>query len=75
MVKNRVVIVDLVPDWIHPINALLCKYDRGRFVRPVAAQRALIERAMKVECQDTYFVRSGIQWYSIFVAVPREPGC
>ena len=48
LVRRRLVVVDLAPEHSWGLQALLLAWDRGGFVRPLAAQRALLERHFTV---------------------------
>jgi 2-polyprenyl-3-methyl-5-hydroxy-6-metoxy-1,4-benzoquinol methylase len=48
MVRRRLVVMDLDPETSNPLRAFLIRHDRGRFVRPASAQRALLASAFRV---------------------------
>ena len=70
LASSRVVVMDLSPGGVHVINNVLCRFDRGEFVRTLEQQCALISSVMKVVSARNYYVRSGIQRYSLIVAEP-----
>lgn len=72
VISDRLVIMDLSPGGWHVINTVLCRLDRGRYPRKLHVQCRLIEQAMDIVSVEQYFVRSGIQRYSLIVARPRR---
>jgi len=73
IVRKQLVIMDLSPGGWHLLNNFLCAHDRGSYPRRLEAQCALVNRVMKVTRAANYFVRTGIQRYSLITAVP-SPG-
>lgn len=71
VISDRLVIMDLSPGGWHVVNTMLCRFDRGRYPRKLPAQCRLIEQAMDIVSVEEYFVRSGVQRYSLIVARPR----
>lgn len=71
VVSDRVVIMDLSPGGWHVLNTLLCRLDRGRYARTLSEQCRLISEEMTIISTEQYFVRSGIQRYSLIVARPK----
>ncbi|MFH0908180.1 MAG: class I SAM-dependent methyltransferase [bacterium] len=74
LVKNRLVIMDLSPGGRHFVNNILCRHDRGEYPRTLEEQCRLVNRVMKITYAGNYFVRSGIQRYSLMVASPLNQG-
>ena len=72
VITDRLVVMDLSPGGWHVVNTALCRLDRGRFPRNLDDQCRLIGRVMDIVSADRYFVRSGIQRYSLIVARPRR---
>lgn len=72
VIIDRLVVMDLSPGGWHVVNTVLSRLDRGRYPRNLEAQQQLIGQVMDVEEAGQYFVRSGIQRYSLIVARPRR---
>lgn len=72
VIADRLVVMDLSPGGWHVVNNVLSRLDRGRYPRVLADQTKLISQVMDVATADQYFVRSGIQRYSLIVARPRR---
>ncbi|HPF98907.1 MAG TPA: class I SAM-dependent methyltransferase [Kiritimatiellia bacterium] len=70
LTSSRVVIMDLSPGGWHVVNNVLCRFDRGEYVRTLEQQCELIGSVLKVVSARNYYVRSGIQRYSLIVAQP-----
>ena len=69
--KERVIVMDLSPGaWLF-LNKMLCKFDRGTFLRTLEEQRTLIGRVMKITSASNYYVRSGSQRYSLIACRPE----
>jgi len=71
IISERIVIMDLSPGGWHVVNTILCRFDRGRYPRRLKAQCELLGRVFDVTWAGEYFVRSGIQRYSLIVCRPR----
>ena len=71
VISDRLVVMDLSPGGWHVVNTLLCRLDRGRYPRKLDEQVRLIGSEMEIVSTGQYFVRSGIQRYSLIVARPR----
>ena len=72
IITDRLVISDLGPGGWHVVNNLLCRYDRGQYPRKLADQVKLVGQVMDVVSARHYYVRSGVQRYSLLVAKPRS---
>ncbi len=72
IISDRIVIMDLSPGGWHVINTILCRLDRGRYPRRLRDQCDLLNQVMDVTWAGEYFVRSGIQRYSLIVCKPRH---
>jgi SAM-dependent methyltransferase len=71
LVRRRFVLADADPEAANSLQAFLLAHDRGRFIRPRAAQRALLEHDFHVveEGQFRNTPRTAVQ--TLFVCEPR----
>jgi ubiquinone/menaquinone biosynthesis C-methylase UbiE len=72
LTKERVVIVDLMPDPAHPLRRILVPLDRGDYVRPLEEKTALISQVFEIERQYIYSARVAKE--VMCVCRPRERG-
>jgi SAM-dependent methyltransferase len=72
LVRRRLVVADANPEESNRFQALLLAFDRGNFIRPVAAQRALVERHFGVTAERRFAntPRTGLQ--VLLVCEPRS---
>lgn len=72
VVKKRCVIVENINCRYHFINNLLCRLDRGEFIRPLEHQKRLIGRYFEIEGIKYYYARSFIKKRILFVCSPAS---
>jgi 2-polyprenyl-3-methyl-5-hydroxy-6-metoxy-1,4-benzoquinol methylase len=72
MVRSRMVVLDLDPEAANAWQRFLLNRDRGRFIRPVAAQRALLERHFAVSAERRFVTATGSAAHVVFVCRPRR---
>jgi SAM-dependent methyltransferase len=72
LVRRRLVVVDADPEASNAFQALLLRWDRGDYIRPRSAQRALLEEAFRVveERQFRNTPRTLVQ--TLFACEPRR---
>jgi len=71
MVRRRLVVLDLDPEASNGVQAFLLAHDRGRHVRPVARQRALLERHFRVVEQRGFPNTPHTVVHVLFACEPR----
>jgi 2-polyprenyl-3-methyl-5-hydroxy-6-metoxy-1,4-benzoquinol methylase len=72
MVRSRVVVLDLDPEAANRWQRVLLDIDRGRYIRPVAAQRALLERHFSISVERRVVSTTGSAVHVLFVCTPRR---
>jgi ubiquinone/menaquinone biosynthesis C-methylase UbiE len=71
MVTGRLVVLDLDPEGANRIQRFLLDRDRGAHIRPVAAQRRLLERYFTVTDQRRVVTTTGSTVHVLFVCRPH----
>jgi 2-polyprenyl-3-methyl-5-hydroxy-6-metoxy-1,4-benzoquinol methylase len=71
LVRRRLIVMDLDPESANRFQAFLIAHDRGRFVRPAAAQRAILERHWEVVGERRFTVTTGIAVHTLFTCEAR----
>jgi len=72
IVRGRLVVLDLDPDSAKGFQTFLIEHDRGKFPRPMAAQRALLARHFEIVAERRFAVTTRIAVHSLFVCEPRR---
>jgi len=72
MVRRRLVVMDLDPESANRFQGFLIAHDRGQYVRPAAAQRALLERHWRVTGERRFTVTTGIAVHTLFTCETRR---
>jgi len=54
IVRARVVVMDAAPEIANPLERLVLRYDRGDYIRPVPALRALVTRHFDLEREECF---------------------
>lgn len=72
MVRSRVAVLDLDPDGSNRLQRVLLSRDRGRYIRPVARQRALLERHFVIAAQRRVVTTTGSAVHVLFICHPRR---
>jgi hypothetical protein len=72
MVTRRLVVLDLDPEGANRLQRILLARDRGEHIRPVAAQRAILERHFVVTDQRRVVTTTGSTVHVLFVCTPRR---
>ncbi len=72
MVRTRLVVMDLDPERANRFQAFLIAHDRGAFVRPAAAQRALLARHFDVVAEQRFAVTTRIAVHTLFTCASRR---
>jgi 2-polyprenyl-3-methyl-5-hydroxy-6-metoxy-1,4-benzoquinol methylase len=72
MVTRRLVVLDLDPEAANRLQRLLLDRDRGEYIRPIAAQRALLERHFVVTDERRVVTTTGSTVHTLFVCTPRR---
>ena len=71
MVTSRLVVLDLDPEGANRVQRVLLDRDRGEHIRPVAAQRAILERHFVVTDERRVVSSTGSAVHVLFVCTPR----
>ncbi len=71
IVRTRLVVLDLDPERANRFQAFLIAHDRGRFVRPAAAQRALLEEHFRVVAERRFVSSTHTAAHTLFSCEPR----
>ena len=71
VVRNQVIVLDAAPDTANPLSRFFLKHDRGRFVRPRAALRALLERHYRITAEETFHNSMRTVSQVLFTLTPR----
>ena len=74
LVTSRIVVLDLDPEAANRWQRMLLERDRGEYIRPVGAQRALLERHFVVATQRRVVTTTGSAVHVLFVCTPRASG-
>ncbi len=72
VVKGKIVFSDPVYSKYHVVNNLLCRLDRGEFVRQAPEYLALVGRHLGVERHRVFYARNGLAKYFLIACRPRE---
>jgi SAM-dependent methyltransferase len=72
IVRTRLVVMDLDPDSANPLQAFLMAHDRGAFVRPAAAQRAILARHFTVAGERRFAIPSRLAVHTLFICESRS---
>jgi SAM-dependent methyltransferase len=71
LVRRRLVVIDADPGASNRFQAFLLRHDRGDFIRPVEAQRALLARVFRVTQEGRFRNTPRTLVQSLFVCEPR----
>ncbi len=71
IVRKRLVVMDLDPESANRFQAFLIANDRGHFVRPAAAQRAILARHFDVIAERRFAVTTRIAVHTLFTCAAR----
>jgi SAM-dependent methyltransferase len=72
IVRTRLVVMDLDPDAASPLQAFLMAHDRGAFVRPAAAQCAILARHFAVVGERRFALASRLAAHTLFTCETRR---
>jgi SAM-dependent methyltransferase len=71
LVRRRLVVLELDPDRANRFQRLLLDRDRGEYIRPVARQRAVLERHFTVAEERRFQSTTRTVAHVLFTCVPR----
>ena len=71
MVRSRLVVLDFDPEAANRWQRVLLDRDRGEYIRPVAAQRALLEHHFVVTVERRFVTATRSVAHILFVCTPR----
>lgn len=71
IVKDRLVIVENVYTKYHILNNILCKLDRGAFIRTLEKQKMFIGKYFSIDKINYYYTKSFIKKRVLFVCKPK----
>lgn len=71
IVRTRLVAMDLDPESANRLQAFLIAHDRGAFVRPAAAQRAILARHFDVVAERRFAVPTRLAVHTLFTCATR----
>jgi SAM-dependent methyltransferase len=74
MVTGRLVVLDLDPEGSNRLQRVLLDHDRGEYIRPRAAQRAILERHFVVTDERRVVTTTGSAVHTLFVCTPHRAG-
>lgn len=74
IVRTRLVVMDLDPDSANRFQAFLMAHDRGAFVRPAAAQCAILARHFPIVGERRFAIASRLAVHTLFVCTIGRAG-
>ena len=72
IVRTRLVVLDLDPESANRLQAFLMAHDRGAFVRPPAAQRAILARHFDVVAERRFAIVTRLAVHTLFTCKARR---
>lgn len=72
LVNGKVVFSDPVYSQYHFVNNVLCRLDRGAYVRRAGEYLDLCRRHMEVKAQRVFYAHNGLAKYFLITCLPKE---